>query len=108
MSDYFSNEVDKYFAHWILSSTWQSDGDESRFFQFVKALDYYEYSTRLDESQLERKILAAVQRNHGSPNDAIRQRVEKLVRTARKILDFMNTTRDFPIDKVDAWSPPLR
>lgn len=63
MDSYFSPKIDKYLAAWILPDTWHKSGhptDDGRFHMFVKALDYYEYENRLDESMLLEKIVTFV------------------------------------------------
>ena len=110
MKTYFTPEIDKYFAAWILKSTWHSghSTDCEHFHMFVKALDHYKYETRLDEVMLREKILAAVQRNHDFDRDAAAEIIRSDVRDARAILDFLNDTRTFPDPQVEAWEPPLK
>ena len=62
--EYFGNKIDKYFAKWILSETWNSvnPDDQQRFHQFCAALVHY--NSNLSESVLRCVIFLAILRNH--------------------------------------------
>ena len=109
MSDYFSSEIDKYLAAWILPDTWHKGHatDEQRFFMFVKALHHYDYANRFDEPALRDKLFAAVERNHKFNREAAQKIVANRVSEARTILDFLNATCKFPDPDIESWTPPL-
>ena len=110
VSVYFSPQIDKYLASWILSSTWYESYqlDKERFYNFVNALNYYEYGNRFDESLLREKVLAAVKRNDTFTGEAAEDIIDGFVTNASLILYFLKVTRRFPIPDIEEWNPPLK
>lgn len=106
---YFTPEIDKYFAAWILKSTWCTDNafDEERFHQFVKALDHFDYEHKFDESYLREKIVEFVVRKHKFKKETAEEYVVNYISKANEILWFLKHTREFPIATIDEWDPPL-
>lgn len=110
MGAYFSPQIDKYFAAWILPDTWHKShwADESRFYKFIKALDYYQDPERLNEARLQEKILSAVKQNHTFDPQVAEEIINQRVLDAREILDFLDETRDFPDPETEVWEPQLK
>lgn len=94
----FSSDIDKYFTAWIIQEDWWKEHrlDDARFYNFVKALDCYEYNGRLDEPMLREKILNAVLQNHEFDEKEAKKYVSQFVSRANDILWFLSHTREFP------------
>lgn len=108
-SVYFSPQIDRYFAHWILPGTWFKGNpqDDKRFYLFVKALHVYDYEHKFDESYLREKIINFVVRKHKFKKETAEEYVSAFVSRANDILYFLKDTDKFPIQEIDEWNPPL-
>jgi hypothetical protein len=95
---YFTPVIDKYFAYWLIQSTWHTDQDiEDNFWRFVIALNHFSRplknkgrNPRTDnEAALREKILLAIKRNHPNFDKEYADRlVTELCRKAKIVLEL--------------------
>lgn len=134
---YFTPAIDKYFAAWILPTTWyKPDYDEERFFRFVLALDRYSRPVKnthmadsdakparsihnggllrnprtYDQGAMKRKILQAVKQNHNFHKAQAERYASRFASEARLILDCLWVSRIHPIGDKETrkWQSPLK
>lgn len=108
---YFTKEVDKYLAAWILPDTWNSAHplDLGRLYHFAKAIHYYEVKCSVKD--IKERILRAIERNHSGYNKSKAQ--EDATYYAEKIsviLVFFWTSKEkyVPDPEIESWEPPLK
>lgn len=110
---YFTSEIDRYFAHWILKATWFKghDLDMERFYQFVLAL--HEYGIRpgtiknIDRTPLKENISKAVKNNHQFNETELDKYADKYAAKAMLIIDFLEFTSK-GLTNLDGWEPHLK
>ena len=125
MQTYFTPVIDKYFAAWIVESTWYTSDqrDDARFYRFVMAVFTFSKSKKrsrehdasahprlYDERSMREKILKAVISNHRFNKNAAVEQAEKYAAKAMLILDFLWTIKKeaFPHMHMQKWDPPLK
>ena len=118
---YFTPGIDKYFADWILKTTWWTDNlyDEERFHAFVLAVHKLSKQVAAgkhkgrnprtyDKKKFKATIIDAVKRNHpGFDEEHLEGSATEYANTAMVVLEFLWQTRHGLPDLTD-WNAPLR
>ena len=125
MQLYFAPAIDKYFAAWILPSTWYTSDqrDDARFYRFVMAVFTFSNSKKrsrehdasahprlYDERSMRENIFKAAISNHRFNKKAAVEQAEQYATKAMLILDFLWTIKKegFPLRPIQKWDPPLK